>query len=211
MDKKSMEPLSQPKGTEPTRAATSVKANSRGVPVRSRARSIDTVVEDERTAAMEAARRIIDYWGPDYGNEDEVIVATALLASEPAPRVGEALRILKWRAEQYRKLIEGGKGTHGQAGYVTDATWSAWSGALGAWEEAATRVAALASPPRDGWMPIDSAPRDKTMVALLHVAGNTHRYGVGWYMPMNGWQCWDSDGPHPTHWLPLPSPPRDGE
>ena len=31
--------------------------------------------------ALEAAQRILDYWGPDYGNEDEVIVAEALLSA----------------------------------------------------------------------------------------------------------------------------------
>lgn len=40
-------------------------------------RADDALVDDE---AREAAQRILDYWGPDYGNEDEVIVARALLA-----------------------------------------------------------------------------------------------------------------------------------
>lgn len=57
------------------------------------------------------------------------------------------------------------------------------------------------------WMPIETAPLDKTMVALLHESDNYRRYGVGWYMPMSGWHGWDAGGLQPTHWMPLPPPP----
>lgn len=55
--------------------------------------------------AVEAARRILEYWGPDYGNEDEVIVASALLSLsdraeewrpiETAPRDGRMALVLR--------------------------------------------------------------------------------------------------------------------
>jgi hypothetical protein len=60
------------------------------------------------------------------------------------------------------------------------------------------------------WQPIETAPLDKTMVALIHVDGGYVRYGVGWYMPLAGWQGWYHEAHHkaPTHWMPLPRPPR---
>lgn len=62
------------------------------------------------------------------------------------------------------------------------------------------------------WMPIESAPHNKTTVALLMVRGNYRRYGTGWYMPLDGWQCWkfeiDGYSGGPTHWAPLPEPPK---
>lgn len=66
-----------------------------------------------------------------------------------------------------------------------------------------------------GWQPIETAPKDKTMVALLHVGANGYRrYGVGWHMPLTGWQGWPhepgEDYAAPTHWMPLPTPPTEG-
>ena len=60
-----------------------------------------------------------------------------------------------------------------------------------------------------GWKPIASAPRNKTMLALLYVKGGHSRYGVGWWMPLDGWQGWYGPTFHeePTHWMPLPEPP----
>lgn len=57
------------------------------------------------------------------------------------------------------------------------------------------------------WQPIETAPKDKTMVALIFSSGKYVRYGVGWYMPMDGWQGWDFEH-EPTHWLTLPEPPK---
>jgi hypothetical protein len=62
-----------------------------------------------------------------------------------------------------------------------------------------------------GWQDISTAPLNKTYVALLNVSGKVCRYGVGYYMPMDGWKGW----PHvlcgeyklPTHWSPLPPAP----
>lgn len=62
----------------------------------------------------------------------------------------------------------------------------------------------------NGWQPIETAPTNKTMVALLRVEGPACRYGVGWYMPLAGWQAWDADRP-PTHWTPLPATPAQSK
>lgn len=61
-----------------------------------------------------------------------------------------------------------------------------------------------------GWLPINSAPYNKTRVALIHSDGKGYvRYGVGWYMPLTGWQGWDGGDNYlqPTHWHPLPAAP----
>ena len=61
----------------------------------------------------------------------------------------------------------------------------------------------------DEWQLIDSAPHNKTMVVLAMFRGNYSRYGVGWYMPLDGWQVWrhevDGYSGGPTHWAPLPA------
>jgi hypothetical protein len=58
------------------------------------------------------------------------------------------------------------------------------------------------------WRPIETAPRDKSFVALLHTSNGFSRYGIGWYMPSWGWQGWSyAEGKQPTHWIPLPAPP----
>ncbi len=66
---------------------------------------------------------------------------------------------------------------------------------------------------RDGWLPIESAPRDGTYV-LLYDAGRTDTYLIGRWRAMNqGWwgrptlsgksHLWNDD---PTHWKPLNPP-----
>ncbi len=69
----------------------------------------------------------------------------------------------------------------------------------------------------DGWMPIESAPRDGTRV-LLCLEGSVIE---GWFEPLSpfaeGWQavhlelhgcgCCSGGGPQPTHWRPLPQSP----
>lgn len=58
------------------------------------------------------------------------------------------------------------------------------------------------------WQPINSAPLDKTTIALLRVdAHGVIRHGIGWYMPLNGWFCsWYREGCYdpPTYWCLLP-------
>jgi hypothetical protein len=60
-----------------------------------------------------------------------------------------------------------------------------------------------------GWQAIKTAPRDKTHVALLRCnEDGSVTYGHGYYMPMDGWQCWTHYAyKPPTHWMPLPPPP----
>ena len=55
---------------------------------------------------------------------------------------------------------------------------------------------------------ITAVDLNKTHVALLAVhSDGSVTYGHGWYMPLEGWQCWKSE-PYtaPTHWFPLPDP-----
>ena len=59
------------------------------------------------------------------------------------------------------------------------------------------------------WQPIETAPRNKTHVALLRLNEDGSRtYGHGYYMPLEGWRCWKHYAHRPpTHWTPLPLPP----
>ncbi len=62
------------------------------------------------------------------------------------------------------------------------------------------------------WQAIETAPKDKTMVALIHLRSDgSWRTGVGWYMPLDGWQVWNFGGTGvyepPTHWARLPPAP----
>lgn len=62
------------------------------------------------------------------------------------------------------------------------------------------------------WMPIETAPKDGTRV-LLYRGGFAESMAVAWFscmefnddcwIPMNG-----SVFPEPTHWMPLPEPPK---
>lgn len=56
------------------------------------------------------------------------------------------------------------------------------------------------------WQNMNSAPYDKTWVALIFTDGGFTHYGVGWYMPLMGWQGWDFER-SPTQWMLLPPPP----
>lgn len=84
------------------------------------------------------------------------------------------------------------------------------------------------------WRPIESAPRDGTVVLLLHTGPTSNEINVGWWT-INSRYPWafvddttiffakDGDGnmrdciqPNgyfvddpPTHWLPLPEPPKE--
>lgn len=75
-------------------------------------------------------------------------------------------------------------------------------------------MTALPIQARDGlWQPIETAPRDKTHVALLRLNGDgSWTYGHGYYMPLEGWRCWKHYAHKPpTHWVPLPEPPEPPE
>jgi hypothetical protein len=58
------------------------------------------------------------------------------------------------------------------------------------------------------WQPIDTAPRDGTEILLFARGHHSDDYrGVGqWSEQSNKW-FW-SFAIRPTHWMPLPEPPR---
>jgi hypothetical protein len=58
------------------------------------------------------------------------------------------------------------------------------------------------------WQPIETAPKDGTLIDLWTPAGRLTDYGWG----LDGAECWTHpDGyvadAQPTHWMPLPPPP----
>ena len=76
--------------------------------------------------------------------------------------------------------------------------------------------------PADAWLPIESAPRDGTRVLVYRpgydvavVRWDSDRYAK---RPRPLWEddraylgrTWCRETP-PTHWQPLPAPPRDGD
>jgi hypothetical protein len=71
-----------------------------------------------------------------------------------------------------------------------------------------------------GWQPIETAPKDGTWV-LAHRADWTLPENVQWHQGVNRgyWQTMDNGWVSasqqktcgPTHWMPLPPAPRDGE
>jgi hypothetical protein len=63
------------------------------------------------------------------------------------------------------------------------------------------------------WQKIESAPRDGTCVLL---AGREGICTGTWNERRRQWQVYTEDGwfeveVYPTHWMPLPAPPADGE
>jgi hypothetical protein len=132
----------------------------------------------------------------DAYDPEEESYAAMLAASPSAPQPAEGApgdtdaERAAWLAD---KIVA-------QGDYAKEAAWM-----LRRWPSAAPQPVAVE--PR--WMPIETAPRDKTMVALLHLGagGGYCRYGVGWYMPWSGWQGWDDSAKQPTHWMPLPRVP----
>lgn len=69
-----------------------------------------------------------------------------------------------------------------------------------------------------GWRPISEAPKDGTYILLLSPSGyvtTPHRVNVGAWIPgfRNAWVDHANDritdgGEPPTHWQPLPAPPK---
>lgn len=64
-----------------------------------------------------------------------------------------------------------------------------------------------------GWQPIATAPKDGTHV-LACVAGSDRSMGEAFYWE-GAWRTWDGENhtrtyyePAPTHWQPLPEPPK---
>ena len=72
------------------------------------------------------------------------------------------------------------------------------------------------------WQPIETAPRDETPVLLFYAPSETYGRpasgGIieGWYFSSpkqidDGWETIVGSIGEPTHWMPLPEPPKIGE
>lgn len=75
-----------------------------------------------------------------------------------------------------------------------------------------------------GWMPIETAPRDGRGILVVDVNAPAPEAGCAWYL-FGKWSAVDPDGEAvfepelyhamvwetPTHWQPLPAPPAPGE
>lgn len=60
------------------------------------------------------------------------------------------------------------------------------------------------------WQPIETAPKDGTEV----IAYDDGVYISHWYVTnpqIFGWWAGDAGGINPTHWMPLPTPPKSTE
>jgi hypothetical protein len=69
-----------------------------------------------------------------------------------------------------------------------------------------------AASPADTWQPIETAPKDKRVLALMKpepLASEGEITWAYWTTPVGVW-TYDDTGEvcEPTHWLPLPTPPR---
>lgn len=69
----------------------------------------------------------------------------------------------------------------------------------------------------NNWQPIRTAPKEENSTIL----GCAKIYNE-WVIEITTWQYWapqrywasysfDRFGPQPTHWIPLPDPPREGK
>lgn len=58
----------------------------------------------------------------------------------------------------------------------------------------------------DGWQPIETAPKDGTWVLLATPKG---RIADGCFGNYGSW-VWPYVMVEPTHWMPLPAPPKTG-
>jgi hypothetical protein len=71
----------------------------------------------------------------------------------------------------------------------------------------ADRLAAL-----DGWRPIAEAPRDGERMLCSTPTTHTYIAVAFWDDLSDRWREWDSwEFCEPTHWRPLPDPPKDSE
>ena len=62
-----------------------------------------------------------------------------------------------------------------------------------------------------GWQPMDTAPTDGTELLLRSAAG---RIANGSYVPVNGrlgYWAWAMVKQEPTHWMPLPTSPKENQ
>lgn len=65
------------------------------------------------------------------------------------------------------------------------------------------------------WQPIETAPKNGTHVLLYHKGGSiaSGRWGKPFHMWLSSYrpsdtEC-DLETPQPTHWMPLPPPPKE--
>ena len=74
-----------------------------------------------------------------------------------------------------------------------------------------TRIAALEAQLAEWeWRPIESAPKDASMILLSHSYLGIKRTAVGFWDGSNG--CHNAYGfgfCRPTHWMPLPQKPKE--
>jgi len=103
-------------------------------------------------------------------------------------------------------------------------------------ECSAERIVGQPAPSGDGWMPIETAPKDGTAVLIAQHNGEVWGQSVAWWIPEFEWETdyaadWPEDGERPgkyrgawidggldggeeqieyrpTHWMPLPPAPR---
>ena len=65
------------------------------------------------------------------------------------------------------------------------------------------------------WQPIKTAPKDGTRILLFWPYWRKRHAVIGFYdrdsVANNKWEadCALDEGPLPTHWMPLPDPPKD--
>ncbi len=61
------------------------------------------------------------------------------------------------------------------------------------------------------WQPISTAPKDGTRILVCRPKGfSVNRVGVDMFMECGGRKSWihSEDNFQPTHWMPLPEPPK---
>jgi hypothetical protein len=66
---------------------------------------------------------------------------------------------------------------------------------------------------KDGWRPIESAPKDGTYILAYPIWGPPHEVAEIYWQVMRRESRWAIPfGPacvrQPTHWMPLPEPPK---
>lgn len=141
------------------------------------------------------------------GDDDRSILEhnfRAILASPTTPQASSA----EGMRERILPIVRGCNKAHGMYGYREQDCL-----------DAADDILAALRSSGEGWQAIESAPKDGTDIMVV-VAGNHSATGKpfipevvnwseedGWWNPMWGWDKAHSEY-LPTHWRPLPSPPR---
>jgi len=96
-----------------------------------------------------------------------------------------------------------------------DVTPEAWKKAKGtAVCNAITEFLAAPAPAVPQWQPIETAPKNKCFMAVVDGCVRLVSWGKTSHVPMWGWCLADQgaedfDLCRPTHWMPLPQPPKE--